>query len=173
MQTLNDDNSRLKTEAAAMTTTNDTLKTEMAALEKSNSSLTQDKASLLRDTEQLRSDKEHLIAENESLTAEGLALREEKAGLEAAANPIIEVNTDESKYDEQLASAVASAREEKVAELTSQIEKCSTLQDELKALSAQLTGEQTAKKVRLSGGRGVSGGSVCGGGMSCAVCYMY
>ena len=133
------------------------LKTKVASLETCNSSLTEDKAALWRDTELLRSDKEHLTAEKEALTAEGMALRAEKSRLEAAGN---EVNADESKYDEQLAAAVASVREEKdieVAELTSQIETCSTLQDELKALSAQLSGEQTAKKVRVSGG-GVSGG---------------
>ncbi len=141
------------------------LKTKVASLETCNSSLTEDKAVLWRDTELLRSDKEHLTADKEALTAEGMALRAEKTRLEAAGNLTNEVNADESKYDEQLATAVASVREEKeieVAELTSQIEKCSTLQDELKALSAQLTGEQTAKKVCVSGGK-VSGGGVSGG----------
>ncbi len=122
------------------------LKTKVASLETCNSSLTEDKAALWRDTELLRSDKEHLTAEKEALTAEGMVLRAEKSRLEAAGN---EVN-------EQLAAAVASVREERekeVVELTSEIEKWSTARDEFKALGAQLSAEQTAKKVRVSGGR--------------------
>ncbi len=175
MQTLNDDNSRLKTEAASAQATStgelEALKTKTVDLEAANSSLSGEKTALLRNMEQLKADNETLANEKLTLAAEKEALAADKASMAAEKARLETLNVDKAntedtgvtlkaQYDEQLAGVrqemngrVAELegrcgeREREVAELTAQIEKCSTLKDDLKALSTQLSGEQTAKKV--------------------------
>ncbi len=185
METLNDDNSRLKSEAAstqASTGELEALKAKTVSLEATNSSLTDDKTALFRDMEQLRAEKETLTQEKQTLAAEKDALTQEKQTLAterealvankdtmAAEKVRLEANSNaaddnnealKAEHAKQLAGirqemdgqleelkGRCSEHEMEVVDLTSQIEKCSTLKDELKTLSAQLSGEQTAKKV--------------------------
>ena len=120
------------------------LKTRADDLEAANRTLSDDKAALM---EQLRSEEEAA----QRATDAGDALRteyEEKMDQEVASvrgeltNQMTGLQRRVTELEEQ-----CGAKDREAEELTSQINKCSSLRDQLKALSDQLVGEQTAKKV--------------------------
>lgn len=145
-------------------------------LQTANNSLLQEKTALLTEIEQLRSDKdqlttdnEQLIVDKETLANEGAAMCAEKERLEALhmERETVQNTTSDAlkeQYENKMAAAVANVRQElqsqvkeledhcgekekEVDHLRAQLEKCSSLEDELKALRAQLSEEQFAKQV--------------------------
>lgn len=147
LQGLNEENSRLKGEAVSMKTAlseMEGLRTMADDLEVANRTLSDEKAALM---EQLRS--EEVVAQQ--ATDAGDTIRAEykdKLDQEVASvrgeltNQMTGLQRRVTELEEQ-----CGAKEREAEELTSQINKCSSLQDQLKALSDQLIGEQTAKKV--------------------------
>ena len=153
MQIMNDENARLKAEAASIQSAlsgMDQLKAKTGNLEIANTSLAAEKSELHKEIEVLRNssnslqtaesgdalraqlDKE-MAKEVETVRGELMAKHEVK---------VQELHQTISELEEQCGE-----RKKEVTELTAQIDKCSSLQDQLRAIGEELTGEQTAKKV--------------------------
>ena len=153
MQIMNDENARLKAEAVSLQSAVsglDQLKAKTGNLEVANNSLVAEKSELHKEIEFLRksSNSQQTAESDGALRAQlGEEMVREVDSVRGELLAKHEVEVQELHQTISELEGRCGEREKEVIELTSQIDKCSSLQDQLRVIGEELTGEQTAKKV--------------------------